>query len=410
MSDKDVMSDRSERPAPDTGTLLTPMASGTSPRALMVRKLADIVVLPAGRISYNERCLTADILLQVVDKVEVELRIEVAERVSRVAESPPALLRMLLIDEPVVAEKVILGAEVIPEALLIEAARKGTTVHRTMIARRTDISTAVADAVLEFDELDVFKQILRRDDCLLSPDAINKLVAMSATRSELQGPLLRRAELEPAHGFMMFWWVDAERRRRIFARFAMDRGVIQDALADLYPRVFRSGEPDPFVKEILILAERRHRPRGVNGEPVSMDVVKRTMKAARKYPAQEIIDAVGMVAGVSRELAARILRDPGGEAFAVICKALGIPRNDFYAFFEVKEHEEDAMIKAEDAAAAAHADYLLGVFDSMARDFARAILRYWDWDGNPRIAHITRLLSLEQEDALRDPTTSLSAL
>lgn len=390
-----------EAPAPDAETLLTPMSGQrATPRALMVRKLADIVVLPAGQISSNERSLTADILLQVIDKVEEPLRIEVAQRIARVAESPPALMRCLMLDEPPVAEMVIRGADTLPEALLIDTAREGTTAHRMMIAQRIDVSTAVADAILQHEELEICAQILRREECVLSPNAVNTLVALSATKTELQPLLLRRSELEPAHGFMMFWWVDSERRRRILTRFALDRNVIQDALADLYPRVFRAGEPDPLVKEILILAERRHRPRGANGEPVSMDVVQRTLAAARKYPAQEIIDAVGMIAGVSRELAARILRDPSGEAYAVLCKSLGVPRDVFYGFFEVKDPNEGRMLTEADQAAIDQAEYLLGVFDTMARDFARAVLRYWDWDGNPRIAHITRLLGLNDTSPL----------
>ena len=34
----------------------------------------------------------------------------------------------------------------------------------------------------------------------------------------------------------------------------------------------------------------------------------------------------------------------------------------------------------------------------MARDFSRAVLRYWDWDSNPRIAHISRLMALLQSE------------
>jgi hypothetical protein len=201
--------------------------------------------------------------------------------------------------------------------------------------------------------------------------------------------LLRRRELEPAHGFIMFWWVDAERRKRILTRFSLDRTMVQDALQDLYPRVFRGGDNDAVVKDILVLAERRHRPRGINGEPVSMDVVKRTLAAACVYPAQEIIDAVAMIGGVSRELSSRILRDPGGEPFAVLCKSLGVPRGDFYEFFTKAAARDDAVARAE---------HLLAVFDSMARDFSRAVLRYWDWDTNPRIAHITRLMARLEGD------------
>jgi hypothetical protein len=374
-------------PAPSPGL-------GSSPRELLVRKLIDIVVLPAARISANERALAADVLLQIVDKVEEPIRVEIGRRIARVAEAPPALVRMLLLDEPGVAQAVIRGADSLPEALLIECAREGETAHRECLARRIDLTTSVADAILSFNEPEIAKLLLKREQFALSPSAIDILVARSTTDHDLQALLLRRRELEPAHGFMMFWWVGAEQRRRILARFALSRTLIQDALDDLYPRVFRSNEPpDPFVKEILVMLERRHRPRGVNGEAVSMDVVRKTLAAARTYPAQEIVHAVGMIAGVSRELAARILRDPGGEPFAVMCKGLGLPRDDFYSIMMVDPD-------ADEPARAKKADATLAVFDSIARDFARAVLRYWDWDGNPRIARITRLLGVDDETAL----------
>ena len=377
-------------PQPDAETMLTPLSpSGPSVRTLMVRKLTDIVVLPSGKISSNERALVADILLHVLDKVEEPIRIDVAQRVCRVSECPPALVRMLMLDEVAVAEKILEGADSLPEALLIEAARDGTMAHRMKIARRLDLSTSVADACISYDEMDVCKLVLKREECTLSPNAVNRLVALSAANKDLQPLLLRRRELEPAHGFIMFWWVDGERRRRILTRFSLDRSIIQDALQDLYARVFRGGDNDKIVKDILILSERRHRPRGMNGEPVSMDVVKRTLAASCKYPSQEIIDAVAMIGGVSPELSGRILHDGGGEPFAVLCKSLGVPRDDFYKFLlDIAESDE----------ARARAERLLGVFDSMARDFSRAVLRYWDWDTNPRIANITRMMAIVVSD------------
>jgi hypothetical protein len=118
-----------------------------------------------------------------------------------------------------------------------------------------------------------------------------------------------------------------------------------------------------------------------------MDVVAKTLFAARRYPSHEIVHAVSMVAGVSRELAARTLRDPGVEPFAVLCKSLGLPRSEFFKILQ----DANAEIPLDPA----RAEEVLGVFDGMARDFSRAVLRYWDWNGNPRIARITRLLGLE---------------
>jgi uncharacterized protein (DUF2336 family) len=369
--------------------LTPPPVRGHSPREILIRKLADIVVLPAARISANERSLVADIMLQALDKVEEELRFEVARRVARVAEAPNALVRMLLLDEPRVAEPIIRRVEPLPEALLIECARAGKTSHREMIARRLDLTASLADVILEFGEPEVAKLLLRREEFQFSPSAIDLLVSRSTSDPEIQSLLLRRRELEPAHGFMMFWWVDGASRKRILTRFALDRTIVQDAVQDLYAKVFRGDGADPFVKDVLIMLDRRHRPRGVNGEPVSMDVVVKTLGAARKYPAQEIIHAASMIAGVSRELVARLLRDQSVEPFAVMCKSLGMPRADFFAL--ISRQDAEAPLTPH------RAEYLLGIFDSMARDYARAVLRYWDWDGNPRIARITRLLGIDDE-------------
>lgn len=368
----------------------TPVRTTSGPRILMIRKLSDIVVLPAGRISANERALTADIILQVLGKVEKELRIEVAQRVARVPECPPALTRMLLLDEPDVAAPILTGAEGVPEALIIECAREGTTAHRTMIARRIDLTTSLADVLVSFNEPEVAKILLRLDDFTLSPNAVELLVSRSVSDVEMQNLLLRRRELEPVHGFMMFWWVKGERRRRILSRYALDRSIIQEALQDLFPMVFRDkSNPDELVKNILTMTDRRHRPRGANGEAVSMEAVKRTVDYARRNPVQEVVDAVGMVAGISSELAARIIRDPGGEPYAVMCKSLGISRDDFFA--SLRSGDESEQMSADEA------DDILAVFDSMARDFSRAVLRYWDWDGNPRIARIMGLLGLDED-------------
>ena len=396
--------------SPETETLLTPMESNrASSRMLLVRKLSDIVALPSGQLSANERSLAADILLQLLSRIEEPLRIEVAQRVARVIECPQFLLRALMLDERAVAEIIIEQSDTLPEALLIEAARTGTLAHRTMIAGRKGLTTPVVDALLQFEEIDVAKRILKREDSTLSPSAVNQLVAQSAVNEQLQMLLLRRPELEPAHGFMMFWWVGKEHRKRILARFCLERGVIQDALKDLYPRAFRATERDDLVKEILALCERRHRARGEDGEPISLDVATRTLASARKYPSQEIIDAVGRIANIKRSIAGRIVRDTGGEALVVLAKALGLPRDQFYGLFRITGDGAAAATEESTADAVAFADYLLSIFDSITRDCARAILRYWDWDGNPRIAQITRLMGASESEQFKEESSPLSA-
>lgn len=364
----------------------------TGARVLVARKMADIVVLPVGMLTANERSLAGDILLHILDKVDYDLRVDLSERISRVPDVPETIVRALMMDTPEVAAPILQEMENINDSLLIECVTHGEPTHRMMIARRFGLTMAVADAIFKFDEPDVAKLILKRPECKLSQTAIETLVSRSTVDEKLQALLIERDELEPAHGFMMFWWVSTQNRRRILNRFALDRSTIQETLQSLYPVMRLMQVPDGLVKEILDLNDRRHRPRGINGEVVSLDVVKRTLALARQYPSEEIVEALGMIAGISRELAARILRDPGGEPYSVLCKSLSIPRTDFFEFLCGRA---DGVFDdgGESAITPERAEELLDVFDRMARDFARAVLRYWDWTGNPRIARVTKLLA-----------------
>ncbi|MEM9262796.1 MAG: DUF2336 domain-containing protein, partial [Pseudomonadota bacterium] len=307
----------------------------------------------------------------------------------RVPDAPPVLVREILFDDPEVAVPFIQKAEQLPDVLLAECARKCTEHHRLAIARRIDLTAHVADAILEHSEVDVAKLLLRRQEFALSPYAIDLLLVRSSTDPESQLLLLQRPELEPAHGFIMFWWVDSERRKRILSRFAINRAKIQDAVQELYGSVMNGAGSDPKVSEILTVLDRRFRPRGANGKEASLEIIARTLRATRTQTPDAVLPAVSLISGTSKSLVDRILRDPGGEPFAVLCKATGLPRDEFYQIANTPTSVSPLSPE--------RADDLLGVFDSMSRDFARAVLRYWDWEGNPRIAQIVRLIGLSRD-------------
>ena len=129
---------------------------------------------------------------------------------------------------------------------------------------------------------------------------------------------------------------------------------------------------------MLKLCDRRHRARGRNGETITIEVVKKTLINAIANPNPDLCVATGLIAGVSAETAKTVLLDRGGEAFAILGKAVGLARTDFSAILAraMIVREPDSRAPEFDEAAA---DYLLGIFDMIARDSSRTILRYWDW-------------------------------
>jgi hypothetical protein len=362
------------RPLPDEEVA----PSGDDTRTELVKRMVDVLALPAGRMTANERAFAADILGTVLRGVDLPLRIEVSERLASVGVAPPNLLRQLALDVPAVARPLLTELTEVPESLLIEAARIGHE-HRMAVCGRDGLTPAVAEALLESDEAEIITTLLSDPELAIGAARIESLLQRSRNDVSLRRVLLERPELQPAQAFAMFWWSEPQVRRRILARFALDRAEMQDTLQPLFAKVFTSDAPDPLVKRMLTLIDRRHRPRGRGGEMVTMDVVERTLTVARAAPNADLCEAVGLLAGVSTDTATKIMYDPGGEPFSVLSKSIGLSRAAFSAILEGAA--EIAQKSGSDGPTfdAPRREGLMATFDMIARDYSRTVLRYWDW-------------------------------
>lgn len=367
--------DQSDMLAEDEATASRP-EKGSS-RASLARSLVDVLALPVGQVNDNERAFVGDILSELIQYLDDVTVLEITERLSTILVPPPSLLRRLLNERAEIAGLLIDAFKDIPDTLLVEAAHVSPT-HRRHIVRRGRISSVVADALLEAEESEIVEAVLRRPEITLSEARMDQLVQRTINDFNLREPLLRRIELQPWQGFMMFWWLEGHERRKVLSRFNIDRTIIQNTLQPLFADVFSNPDSDVIVRQMLNLIDRRHRPRGRNGEVVSVEMVERMLAAAHANPSAELCSATGLLAGISPETATRILHDRGGEAFAVMCKSIGLTRKAFSGLFgkaELLRHREsNSPIFDVD-----QQEVLLGVFDMIARDYSRTILRYWDW-------------------------------
>ncbi|ADM08726.1 hypothetical protein PB2503_03247 [Parvularcula bermudensis HTCC2503] len=352
-------------------------AGNIAQRTELARRLTDVLALPSGQVNDHERAFTADMLNELLHDVTLAIRVEVAERLAQVLPPPAMLLRRLLLEPIEVAGPLLKAYRSIPEGMLIEAARRSEA-HRRAIAQRISISDVVADVIFEEGDVSLVVQLLQREELVIAEYRIDELVSRSMSEPAICGPLMQRLELQPRHGFTMFWWLCSEDRQKILARFSIERTVVQDALKKLFCEVFPDPEPDLVVKRILVLCDRRHRPRGKNGEAVSIDVVEKMLVRARAHPRPELVQATGLLAGVEATTAHRVMMDEGPEPFAVMAKSVGVSRGAFRQILEKAQ-----LAQSTDGSRASITDLSIeesvAVFDSMARDYARTILRYWDW-------------------------------
>jgi uncharacterized protein (DUF2336 family) len=343
-------------------------------RAALLKRLADVVCLPASRVNAFERAMTADLLVEMLRDAVTEEREKVARRLANLVEIPGSLVRLLLRDELVVARTLLENSPNLGDADLIDCARHATSDHRRMIAQRRGVGEMVADALVEAGEAAVVETLLRNELVRFGHQTVETMVAMTRDNPRLIPLLLRRAELRPSHAYVMFWWTDSEARKLILQRFAVSREILQDAVGDLFAVASEEGWQDPMSRKALQFIERRQRNRAAIAKS-PFDSLDDAVAAAQNGMTRDIAEEISYLSGLKPMTGAKIFTDPGGEPLAILCKATGLPRAAIRALWRgLRRPDVDST-----GAVAPALERVLAVFDMIAVDRAQTVLRYWNW-------------------------------
>ena len=343
-------------------------------RVALLKRLADVVGLPSSRVNTFERSVTADLLVEMLREAEPADRLRVARRVSGLTDVPGPLVRLLLRDEPDVAQPLLETNPSLSESDLLDCVAGGSEAHRRLIASRRNLGEVVADALIIKGEIPVVEALLRNEGARLSHGSVESLVALSRTHPIIVAPLLRRPEMRPSHAYALFWWTDAAGRRTILQRFAVSREVLQDAASDIFAMAAEEGWQDELARKALQFVERRQRNRAaIQSSPFAS--LEDAIAAAEKSLTSETLTEIAFLSGLKPVTAAKILADPGGEPVAILCKATGLSKAALAALWRaMKRPDVDA-----DGDVAALFEHVTTTFDMIAVDRAQTVLRYWNW-------------------------------
>jgi uncharacterized protein (DUF2336 family) len=359
-------------------------------RATMIRRLQDIVGMPGSRITPHERQIAADLLLETIAESDLATRRRCAERLAGLSDAPKTVLRRLAIDDLDVARPLLETCEAFDDSDLIATVRHGARQHRGLIARRKIVREAVTDEMVEFCEPDVMEALLKNTGAHLSGPAIDRLVKESRDYGPLVGLLLRRPEVTPTQAYTLFWWCSAEQRRRLLRRFAAERIVLQEALADLFPAAVGAGWSDPLVRKTLQFVERRQRNRAAIERSV-YDSLEDAIAALQEGVTSERIREIGFLAGLKPAVIAQILSDLGGEAIAILCKATALKRPSIEMLWRTIRRVSGPLSEDTTFQGA------IELYDSLSTNKAQTILRYWNWSLTSAMSPAAARVKDEQE-------------
>ncbi len=362
-------------PAPEIEgeSALEAPATSRARRALL-KRLADVVSLPASRVNAFERAMTADLLVEMLREAEVAERKRVALRLAPLNEIPNSLVRLLLRDDIEIAALLIEDCGSLTDADLVACARDAGIEHRRAVASRRGVTEVVAETLVEGLEPPVLQALLHNVTARLSQPAMEALVAASRNQPELAPLLLRRPELRPSGAYVMFWWCDPDARRTILQRFAVSREVLQEAVDDVFAMGAKEKWQDPLARKALQFIERRQRNRAAI-EKSPYDSLEQAIEAAEVGLTRKIAEEIGYLSGIKPATLAKILSDPGGEPIAVLCKSTGLPKASLRSLWRSMRRPETAA----DGSLAPGLERVLITYEMIATDRAQTVLRYWNW-------------------------------
>jgi uncharacterized protein (DUF2336 family) len=362
-----------ETPANEDLELLLAMARDKTiaGRATLMSAVSDLFFNKGEVLSDRERALMSDILRQIIHDVEMSVRRELANRLVEVRNAPHELVIALANDDIEVAHPILIESEILHDTDLVEIIQHRTMQHQLAIAMRKNLSECVTEALVETGNSDVIKTMLENPNARMSKTTMEYLVEQAKRMDTYQNPLLRRPDLEPELAKRMYWWVSAALRQHIVEHFDIDPTEL-DATLETTVKDLMTSEAStvPTVSKPLELADQLER----EGK-ITADLMVKVLRQG-EVPLFEAMFAKR--SGLRPKLLRRLMFEPGGEALAVACKGIEVPKADFATIFMLtrKARSNAGVMNPRELTR------VLALYDRMRPEAAQAMVARWQRDSD----------------------------
>ena len=338
-------------------------------RKSLVNAVSDLFFDSHELLTDREKALMTDILRQLLHDMEMSVRRELAERLAKTENAPHELVITLANDKIEVAYQILRESELLLDTDLIEIIHHRTLQHQLAIAMRKTLNESVTDALTETGHEDVIKTMLENPDAKLSKTTMEYLVDQSKRVDSYQNPLLDRSDLEPELVKRMYWWVSAAMRQHIIANFDIDPTELDLSLEATAKNLIEEASTE--LNKISRAAE-------IAGRLVEIDEISpQLLVEVLRQGEVPLFEAMyAKLTGLRPKLVSRIVYEPGGEALAVACKAVGIDKPNFASLFMLtrKAHAKDKVISPRELTP------VLEFFDNIKLESATVLLERWRRD------------------------------
>ncbi len=341
-------------------------------RLALADRLAHVFLAQDLALAPHEERLVHELIEDLLKNEDPSVRHALIARFAREETAPrPVALRIVKGPADIAAPVLASNQNLFDDDLISIIEDKGSS-HAAAIARRKQISEAVADALVTTGDPEVMKLVAENLGAKLSARAMDVLVNAARLTAMLQKPILDRPELSAGAAARLYWWVARDLRRATLERFGFGPGKLDAELKEAVGRKLDDSllsKDDPTAMESLAdwLQER---------DSVRPEILPRLLRIGH-YRLFNVL--LGRLTDLKTSLVDDVMNAPSGRLMVVLCRAVKIDKGNFVSIFLMSRggRSGEQIVRPRELSEA------LETFDKIKPERAETLLK--GWRANPRI-------------------------
>lgn len=276
----------------------------------------------------RESELVADILIELLQQAEKDLRLALSMRLSHMQTVPLRLVLELANDEIEIASPVLKNSPVLGDMDLIYIIKSKSAEYWRVIAQRKNLSDFVVETLAETGDFGTAIQIVENNDLTLNERTLLVLSDLAQGNEALSTPLLRRDEITKDIADKLYMYVGE--RMKSFIRDHYSEMIIDlvDAVDQTVEDFTEQGEED----------KREERRQNLTKDASAMMHkgalnVHDMMDILRSGQVDVFQAQFAAYTGLDMSFVSDMIQQASGQKLALACKAFGINKADFVSFY-----------------------------------------------------------------------------
>ena len=285
-------------------------------RTEAARAIAELFFQDAARLKSDHVDLIDSLLMDLVPYAELAARVELAERMSLIANAPRALVGQLARDNEItIAGPLLRRSSVIDEQALIEIARIKGQGHLLAMSERPTLSTGLTDVLVCRGDRDVVRRAAGNSGAHFSQSGYSALIQRAGQDGVLTLKIGQRDDLSSERlKELLAGSIDVVRRRLFEVVKPARQAAIKQAMAEI------SGAPEVENRRDFMAAQRTvlalHRDGYLNEGAL--------LGFAKSHRYEESVAALSALSGVKIATLDRLISGDRQDPILIVGKTIGL--------------------------------------------------------------------------------------